>query len=156
MIEFFLKIKIIHTTMPTSRIEVLDRVLQTQKKDLLFIINKVPSMPIKTREILESLTRGKPTEILEFDFDGILYGALRGWLNEQHIDPIKHGEVSIDYAMRIEDLDDQRKVNYFTGTIKKYNHIKSVVHSKKDDEEIDAFAGRLSYLYKKFSTNCSH
>jgi hypothetical protein len=134
--------------MVLSKIEILEP-LHNQDKNPIFIVNKDSLMPFEIKRTLEQIARGGSSEIVEFDFDGILYCALIEYINERHVKFEKHENIPIDYLTRIDNAEDQKIVWYFINNINRYNKIRSRTCNQRENEELDYLKERLVNLDKK-------
>ncbi len=137
--------------MSGSKVEIWDNILPPQDGNLLYVVNRDLSiMPVRARNALESLAVGRSSEVLEFCFEGSLYGALIGYLRERDVEIGRERDVSLDYIMVIEGIEDQKIVKSFTNEVKKYNNILSKVPSEEESKDVASYIKRLTSLDSKY------
>jgi hypothetical protein len=90
--------------------------------------------------------KGKiPSTEVEVDYD-----AIRGYLDEKGISYARHGEVSADWILKLENHDDILELMHFLTEVKGYAKLEEKDHSNEDDERIVEFKAKLVRYASKY------
>ena len=73
-----------------------------------------------------------------------------GYLRERDVEIGRERDVSLDYIMVIEGIEDQKIVKSFTNEVKKYNNILSKVPSEEESKDVASYIKRLTSLDSKY------